>query len=65
MSFFDELIEKFGNDSDNFVFDATNIDGIYKYLKTVGYLRFFDLFKKSPFIFFAKNDQGNDLPACF
>ncbi len=35
MSFFEELISQFENQTDNFVFDATNIDGIYKYLKTV------------------------------
>ena len=36
MSFFDELIETFGNNTEDlFVFDATNIDGVYKYLKTV------------------------------
>lgn len=35
MSFFDELLEKYENSTDTFVFDATNIDGIYKYLKTV------------------------------
>ena len=39
MSFFEELIEKFGNDTDNFVFDATNIDGIFKYLKTVNFFK--------------------------
>lgn len=34
-SFFKELFEKYENNTDTFVFDATNIDGIYKYLKTV------------------------------
>ena len=34
-TFFDELVSKYENETDFFVFDATNIDGIYKYLKTV------------------------------
>ena len=36
MEFIDELYAKFGNQTEDlFTFDATNIDGMLKYLKTV------------------------------
>ena len=35
MSFFEDLISHYQNQTDNFIFEATNIDGVYKYLNTV------------------------------